>query len=104
VLFSVQKTCGHYDAILKVLEEERDYYKREYEMARAMRHRATSPSRLSPPTRDRSSDDGDVQRLTRERDELQNLLDKFERHMAEVGTLMHWNFQSLTNFLTKKLN
>ncbi|XP_064637968.1 testis-specific gene 10 protein-like isoform X2 [Lineus longissimus] len=77
------KTCGHYDAILKVLEEERDYYKREYEMARALRHHATSPSR-SPPTRDRSSDDGDVQRLTRERDELQSLLDKFERHMAEI--------------------
>ena len=30
------------------------------------------------------SDDADLQKVTQERDELQNLLDKFERHMAEV--------------------
>ena len=30
-------------------------------------------------------DDGEMSRLTRERDELKALLDKFERHMAEVG-------------------
>ena len=31
------------------------------------------------------SDDVEVAKLTRERDEMRALLDKFERHMAEVG-------------------
>uniref|UniRef100_A0A1I8FBR8 Cytospin-A n=1 Tax=Macrostomum lignano TaxID=282301 RepID=A0A1I8FBR8_9PLAT len=42
----------------------------------------------SPPTRDRDTaaayDDAELLRVKRERDELQALLDKFERHMAEI--------------------
>jgi len=30
------------------------------------------------------SDEAEIAKLTRERDEMRQLLDKFERHMAEV--------------------
>jgi len=35
-----------------------------------------------------SRDDDELAKVRRERDELQNLLDKFERHMAEVVLLL----------------
>ncbi|KAI8484989.1 hypothetical protein Bbelb_372350 [Branchiostoma belcheri] len=77
-----KKTAAHYETILRVLEDERDFYKREYEMLRALRR---SPTRGSPPTRDRSVEDmTEISRLRQERDELQAMLDKFERHMAEI--------------------
>ncbi|XP_035680916.1 centrosomal protein of 135 kDa-like isoform X2 [Branchiostoma floridae] len=77
-----KKTAAHYETILRVLEDERDFYKREYEMLRALRR---SPTKGSPPTRDRSVDDmTEISRLRQERDELQSMLDKFERHMAEI--------------------
>ena len=38
------------------------------------------------------SDDVEVAKLTRERDEMRALLDKFERHMAEVSV---WNINPL---------
>ncbi|XP_066287957.1 centrosomal protein of 135 kDa-like isoform X2 [Branchiostoma lanceolatum] len=77
-----RKTAAHYETILRVLEDERDFYKREYEMLRALRR---SPTKGSPPTRDRSVDDmTEISRLRQERDELQSMLDKFERHMAEI--------------------
>ncbi|XP_077983787.1 centrosomal protein of 135 kDa-like [Glandiceps talaboti] len=82
----VSRTSAHYETIIRVLEDERDFYKREYEMLRALRIRPSSPSRIgSPPTRDRDIDEEtEMLRLKRERDELQALLDKFERHMAEI--------------------
>ncbi|XP_074651450.1 uncharacterized protein LOC141906138 isoform X2 [Tubulanus polymorphus] len=71
-----KKNAAHYEALINVLEDERDYYKREYEIARGSR---------SPPTSDKCTHDVSViHRLQRERDELQCLLDKFERHMAEI--------------------
>ncbi|XP_070554439.1 centrosomal protein of 135 kDa-like isoform X2 [Ptychodera flava] len=80
-----RKSSAHYETIMRVLEDERDFYKREYEMLRALRLRPSSPSRGSPPTRDKNrDDDNEILRLKRERDELQSLLDKFERHMAEI--------------------
>ncbi|XP_006816961.1 centrosomal protein of 135 kDa [Saccoglossus kowalevskii] len=78
---------AHYETIIRVLEDERDFYKREYELLRALRIRSSSPSRFGSltPTRDRSIDeDTELYRLKRERDELQVLLDKFERHMSEI--------------------
>lgn len=33
------------------------------------------------------AEESELLRLTRERDELKNLLDKFERHMAEVAKI-----------------
>ena len=40
------------------------------------------------------SDDVEVAKLTRERDEMRALLDKFERHMAEVS-VKNINFGNL---------
>lgn len=34
----------------------------------------------------------DVEKLTRERDEMRQLLDKFERHMAEVNLIDNYVF------------
>ncbi|XP_013412187.1 centrosomal protein of 135 kDa-like, partial [Lingula anatina] len=77
------KSAAHYETIVRVLEDERDFYKKEYEKARTM-SRTASPAR-SPPTRDRSvAEETELLRVTRERNELQALLDKFERHMAEI--------------------
>ncbi|PAA88260.1 hypothetical protein BOX15_Mlig021784g1 [Macrostomum lignano] len=62
--------------------------------AELSRYASTRSRARSPPTRDRpsannggvgsASDDSELLRVKRERDELQALLDKFERHMAEI--------------------
>uniref|UniRef100_A0A4W3ITP8 Centrosomal protein 135 n=1 Tax=Callorhinchus milii TaxID=7868 RepID=A0A4W3ITP8_CALMI len=54
------------DKFVKSLEEERDYYKCEVEYLQGMVSGQSSPS------------------LIRERDELQCVLEKFERHMSEI--------------------
>ncbi|CAH1777332.1 unnamed protein product [Owenia fusiformis] len=93
---SERKTAAHYETIMRVLEDERDHYKREYELLRALRHsRPNSPVRSrSPSLREMSvADETELLRVTRERDELQSMLSKFERHMAEIQT----NVKVLTN-------
>ncbi|KAM5180645.1 testis-specific gene 10 protein [Mantella aurantiaca] len=67
------------DAFVKSLEEERDQYKSEADHLRKMlRCRSCSPKR-SP-----SRQDTEIKKSIRERDELQDMLTKFERHMAEI--------------------
>ncbi|XP_064608998.1 centrosomal protein of 135 kDa-like [Liolophura sinensis] len=77
-----KKTVAKYEAMIRVLEEERDNYKRELDAAKAIR-RPASPVRLTP-TKSLYAESSEIAMLTRERDELQGLLDKFERHMAEI--------------------
>uniref|UniRef100_A0A4W3IKG4 Centrosomal protein 135 n=1 Tax=Callorhinchus milii TaxID=7868 RepID=A0A4W3IKG4_CALMI len=67
------------DKFVKSLEEERDYYKCEVEYLQGMVSGQSSPSR-SPSNRSNS----ELFKVIRERDELQCVLEKFERHMSEI--------------------
>ncbi|XP_076467897.1 centrosomal protein of 135 kDa-like [Babylonia areolata] len=78
---ATKKTMAQQEAVIRVLEEEKDYYKKEYEALKTLR-RSTTPVR-SMPTKS-AKEESELFRLTRERDELKALLDKFERHMAEI--------------------
>lgn len=100
------------DSHIKNIESERDFYKQEVSTlqkllkqndSQANRSRSNSPSKRGlqingtnctvcslSPTRQQSSE---VKQLKRERDELQQLLDKFERHMSEIQS----NIKVLTN-------
>ncbi|XP_060554870.1 centrosomal protein of 135 kDa-like isoform X5 [Ruditapes philippinarum] len=73
-----KKAAAQYEAIMRVLEEERDYYKNEYEIIKATKRAASA---RATPTKGMTED---VEKLRRERDEMRQLLDKFERHMAEI--------------------
>ena len=46
------KSSSHYQSIIKVLEDERDHYKREVDILKTLRSRPTSPAR-SPAPKDR---------------------------------------------------
>ncbi|XP_066435154.1 testis-specific gene 10 protein isoform X3 [Eleutherodactylus coqui] len=61
------------DSFVKSLEEERDHYKREAEHLRKMLQGRSSSPKRSP-----------SRKTIRERDELQHMLTKYERHMAEI--------------------
>ncbi|CAF0708300.1 unnamed protein product [Brachionus calyciflorus] len=110
------------DSHIKNVESERDFYKQEVSTLQkllktsqqdtnATRSRSKSPSKRTnglqvtstkcsvcsqklntsnSPTRQSSNE---VKQLKRERDELQNLLDKFEQHMSEIQS----NIKVLTN-------
>ncbi|XP_075786504.1 centrosomal protein of 135 kDa isoform X4 [Pelodiscus sinensis] len=72
------KSPSRLDAFVKTLEEDRDYYKRELEYLQKMIKRRSSPCRRSPEKSE------DLRLITRERDELQSMLDRFEKHMIEI--------------------
>ncbi|XP_022099001.1 centrosomal protein of 135 kDa-like isoform X2 [Acanthaster planci] len=103
-----KKSASHYEAIIRVLEDERDFYKREYDTLRVIRS-SSSPkkSSMSPAARDRSvAEDTEIIKLRRERDELQSLLDKFERHLAEIqaNVKVLTNERDKTNILYEQAN
>ncbi|XP_071951529.1 centrosomal protein of 135 kDa-like isoform X2 [Antedon mediterranea] len=77
---------SHLETTIKVLEDERDFYKKEYEIMKSIRTKSGSPSKIrTPPVREKNNfDETEIFRLRRERDELQTVLDKFERHLAEI--------------------
>ncbi|XP_078369806.1 centrosomal protein of 135 kDa-like isoform X2 [Oculina patagonica] len=77
------KGVGHLESMSQLLQEERDFYKRECELLRNMKEKSVL---MSPPTRERVSRDSpsEVNRLRRERDELQSLVEKFEKHLTEI--------------------
>ncbi|XP_053311137.1 testis-specific gene 10 protein [Spea bombifrons] len=67
------------DAFVKTLEEERDHYKREAEnMRKMLRGRSRSPKRIT------SQLDSELGKILKERDAIQAMLEKYERHMAEI--------------------
>lgn len=66
---------------LQTAEEERNHFRRECDLLKAMR-RSPSPIRKSKMNSDEINSEFD--KMRKERDELQLLLDKFERHMAEI--------------------
>ncbi|XP_071126603.1 centrosomal protein of 135 kDa-like isoform X3 [Mytilus edulis] len=77
---SDKKTVAQYETVIRVLEEEKEYYKKEYEILKATK-KTISSARATPT---KGLDDPEVSKLIRERDEMKALLDKFERHMAEI--------------------
>uniref|UniRef100_A0A8C9G4X2 Centrosomal protein 135 n=1 Tax=Pavo cristatus TaxID=9049 RepID=A0A8C9G4X2_PAVCR len=85
------KSPSRLDAFVKTLEDDRDYYKRELEYLQKMIKRRPSPSRRAPEKvtfllsiQAGKIMDEDLKLITRERDELQSMLDRFEKHMIEI--------------------
>ncbi|NWU55527.1 CP135 protein, partial [Dromas ardeola] len=87
------KSPSRLDAFVKTLEDDRDYYKQELEYLQKMIKRRPSPSRRSPEKVKflllRQAEKimkilEDVRLITRERDELRSILDRFEKHMIEI--------------------
>ncbi|NWI27445.1 CP135 protein, partial [Sula dactylatra] len=76
------KSPSRLDAFVKTLEEDRDYYKRELEYLQKMIKRRPSPSRRTPEKVKFLLED--LRLITRERDELRSMLDRFEKHMIEI--------------------
>ncbi|OXB83851.1 UNVERIFIED_CONTAM: hypothetical protein H355_003063 [Colinus virginianus] len=72
------KSPSRLDAFVKTLEDDRDYYRRELEYLQKMIKRRPSPSRRTPEKSE------DLRLITRERDELQSMLDRFEKHTIEI--------------------
>ncbi|KAK2146493.1 hypothetical protein NP493_3654g00004, partial [Ridgeia piscesae] len=69
--------AAHYEGIVRVLEEERDLYKQQLDVLKS--HCCCVPQSYSS-----SCSNVEIERLQRERDDLQNLLAKFERHICET--------------------
>ncbi|XP_014768657.1 centrosomal protein of 135 kDa isoform X1 [Octopus bimaculoides] len=77
-----KKTISHYERICQLLEQERDYFKSEYEQLKAIR-RSTSPKRPQS-NKNQNFNDEELQKAREERDKMKDMLEKFERHMNEV--------------------
>lgn len=85
------KSTSRLDTFLKGIEAERDYYKKELERLQHVIQRRTCSSTYcarekisifkSPEKDDYNSD---FQLVTRERDELQRMLERFEKYMEEI--------------------
>ncbi|XP_042152746.1 testis-specific gene 10 protein isoform X1 [Oncorhynchus tshawytscha] len=88
------KRGSRLDSFLRSVEEERDYYRQEADSLRRMLRgrcscspcrghlQSRSPTRQSPVKG--GSYDSELIRVLRERDEMQNMLDKYERHLSEI--------------------
>ncbi|KAK2182666.1 hypothetical protein NP493_341g01017 [Ridgeia piscesae] len=81
-----RKAAAHYEGIVRVLEEERDLYKQQLDVLKS--HCCCVPQSYSS-----SCSNVEIERLQRERDDLQNLLAKFERHICEIQA----NVKALTS-------
>ncbi|KAM5316918.1 testis-specific gene 10 protein isoform 6-T6 [Glossophaga mutica] len=78
------KSPSRLDSFVKTLEADRDYYKSEAQNLRKMiRSRSKSPRRPSPSSRVTNCD-VELLKTTRDREELKCMLEKYERHLAEI--------------------
>ncbi|XP_015998538.1 testis-specific gene 10 protein isoform X3 [Rousettus aegyptiacus] len=78
------KSPSRLDSFVKTLEADRDYYKSEVQNLRKMiRSRSKSPRRPSPSARGTNCD-VELLKTTRDREELKCMLEKYERHLAEI--------------------
>ncbi|XP_057607252.1 testis-specific gene 10 protein [Chionomys nivalis] len=79
------KCPSRLDSFVKTLEADRDYYKTETQNLRKMiRNRSKSPRRPSPTSRGANCDVELLKSTTRDREELKCMLEKYERHLAEI--------------------
>ncbi|KAK2506623.1 hypothetical protein MC885_019164, partial [Smutsia gigantea] len=77
------KSPSRLDSFVKTLEADRDYYKSEAQNLRKMiRSRSKSPRRPSPFRG--TNCDVELLKTTRDREELKCMLEKYERHLAEI--------------------
>ncbi|XP_058523266.1 centrosomal protein of 135 kDa [Ochotona princeps] len=79
------------DTFLKGIEEERDYYKKELERLQHLIQRRSSSTnygaREKAPvfkTQEKSDHNSELHLITRERDELQRMLERFEKYMEDI--------------------
>ncbi|XP_004706391.1 centrosomal protein of 135 kDa [Echinops telfairi] len=79
------------DTFLKGLEEERDYYKKELErLQHIVRRKSSSTNYFSREklqilkTQEKGDYNSEICMITRERDELHYMLERFEKHMEEI--------------------
>lgn len=90
-----EATPSRLDNFVRTLEQERDYYKNECDVLNSMlqkrerRSKGTPHIKMSSPRTKTDYKSGsehlrDYEKVIQERDELQKMLDKFERHMAEI--------------------
>ncbi|XP_045439040.1 testis-specific gene 10 protein [Pipistrellus kuhlii] len=77
------KSPSRLDSFVKTLEADRNYYRSEAQNLRKMiKSTSEGPRRLSPSSRGTNCD---VELLkTRDREELKDMLEKYERHLAEI--------------------
>nr|XP_054340373.1 centrosomal protein of 135 kDa isoform X2 [Pongo pygmaeus] len=85
------KSPSRLDTFLKGIEEERDYYKKELERLQHIIQRrscSTSYSAREKSSIFRTPEKGDynseIHQITRERDELQRMLERFEKYMEDI--------------------
>ncbi|XP_042551378.1 testis-specific gene 10 protein isoform X5 [Dipodomys spectabilis] len=79
------KSPSRLDSFVKTLEADKDYYKSEAQNLRKMiRSRSKSPRRPSPSSRGTNCDVDLLKNTTRDREELKCMLEKYERHLAEI--------------------
>uniref|UniRef100_A0A5F9D1H2 Testis specific 10 n=1 Tax=Oryctolagus cuniculus TaxID=9986 RepID=A0A5F9D1H2_RABIT len=79
------KSPSRLDSFVKTLEADRDYYRSEAQNLRKMiRSRSKSPRRPSPSSRGANCDVELLKSTTRDREELKCMLEKYERHLAEI--------------------
>ncbi|XP_051026259.1 centrosomal protein of 135 kDa [Acomys russatus] len=85
------KSPSRLDTFLKGIEEERDYYRRELEKLQHLVQRRSCP--VNHCAREKSSIfkgsekgdyNSDIHLITRERDELQRMLERFEKYMEDI--------------------
>ncbi|KAJ8028410.1 hypothetical protein HOLleu_30630 [Holothuria leucospilota] len=81
-----KKSAAHYESLLRVLEDERDFYKQEYETMKSLRtsQMRTTSSPQSPQKNKSYIDESEIIILRNEKEKLQLMVDKLERHLAEV--------------------
>ncbi|KAM4052055.1 centrosomal protein of 135 kDa isoform 3-T3 [Anomaloglossus baeobatrachus] len=91
-ILRTDRSPSRLDSFVKSLEEERDHYRIEMEKLERALNLKSSTRNISlqemgrtpnSPEKD-SGSNAHLKRLTRERDDLQNMLDRFEKHMTEI--------------------
>ncbi|XP_063551671.1 testis-specific gene 10 protein isoform X3 [Gorilla gorilla gorilla] len=79
------KSPSRLDSFVKTLEADKDHYKSEAQhLRKMMRSRSKSPRRPSPTARGANCDVELLKTTTRDREELKCMLEKYERHLAEI--------------------
>ncbi|XP_066241646.1 centrosomal protein of 135 kDa isoform X1 [Saccopteryx leptura] len=86
-----EKSPSRLDTFLKGIEEERDFYKKELERLQHIIQRRSCSTNYSAREKvptfkmlEKGDYNSEIHLITRERDELQRMLERFEKHMEEI--------------------